>query len=311
MIRTDKINFRKVRDMGETISATTAFIRQNHKILLKAIFFLALPFILLGLISYTFTLAVLLEDFWDDYDSSAFATYSELSSIFSIFSLLGSIVLVAVVYEYIILYLKRSDFEQITVREIGKRVLDNIGLYLSTTILLFFVVLALLVPFTALMFAWFSLIIGMTSGIAVFVVITTVGILLMCSYPVITLSFIYIVRLVEGKSFGAALSRCMIIVQGKWFSTLWLYMITVFIVMSLIGLVPAILTGLTAFLINIFSWESMLFLLPVTGVVYTIVGVIVNVITLIVVALRYFSIVEEKEGIGLMRKIALIGEERE
>ncbi|QQS28518.1 MAG: hypothetical protein IPM47_16945 [Sphingobacteriales bacterium] len=297
--------------MGETISATTAFIRQNHKILLKAIFFLALPFILLGLISYTFTLAVLLEDFWDDYDSSAFATYSELSSIFSIFSLLGSIVLVAVVYEYIILYFKRSDFEQITVREIGKRVLDNIGLYLSTTILLFFVVLALLVPFTALMFAWFSLIIGMTSGIAVFVVITTVGILLMCSYPVITLSFIYIVRLVEGKSFGAALSRCMIIVQGKWFSTLWLYMITVFIVMSLIGLVPAILTGLTAFLINIFSWESMLFLLPVTGVVYTIVGVIVNVITLIVVALRYFSIVEEKEGIGLMRKIALIGEERE
>ncbi len=307
---TNKINFRKVRDMGETISATTAFVRQNHKILFKGIAYIALPFILLGLVSYSISIAFFIEELWPEDVSSSFNSYTDIASVLSIFSFLGSIVLIAVIYEYLILYIKRPDFESITLKEIGQKVLENIGLYLSTTILLFLTFLVALLPMTFIMGIWVFMVGSMVEEIAFLIVFATLGIGLLFTYPIVAVSFIFIVRLVEGKSFAPALSRCFSLIKGNWLSTLWLYLVTVLITISIIGLIPAFLTGSIAMLINLFSWEQAMFLIPITGLVYSLITIIVNVITLIVVALRYFSIVEQKEGIGLMRKIALIGEEK-
>ncbi len=306
---TNKINFRKVRDMGETISATTAFVRQNHKILFKGIAYIALPFILLGLVSYSISIAFFIEELWPEDVSSSFNSYTDIASVLSIFSFLGSIVLIAVIYEYLILYIKRPDFEAITLKDIGQKVLENIGLYLSTTILLFLTFLVALLPMTFIMGIWVFMVGSMVEEIAFLIVFATLGIGLLFTYPIVAVSFIFIVRLVEGKSFAPALSRCFSLIKGNWLSTLWLYLVTVLITISIIGLIPAFLTGSIAMLINLFSWEQAMFLIPITGLVYSLITIIVNVITLIVVALRYFSIVEQKEGIGLMRKIALIGEE--
>ena len=300
----EKIVFRKVRNMSETLSAANVFIRQNIVLLTKGIGIIAMPFFLTGLVGYYVVLAVVIGA------SSNFSQGFEamgISYLFSVLVMLGAVVLLAVIYELLILYIKRPDYGQITVKELAGQVYRNIGIYLSTTFFLYVLLVVAIFALALALAAGMAMVFGLADLTPVLGVLGSIVLLMLLTYPFVALSFIYIVRLVERKGFIASVKRCFELISGNWLSILWLYTITLFISFSITGLIPTFITGGAIFLIDMFSWDEALFLIPVLGLLYTIVAVIVNVVAMVVIALRYFSIVEQNEGIGLIRKIDLIG----
>ncbi|HRI26768.1 MAG TPA: hypothetical protein PK239_03045 [Chitinophagales bacterium] len=315
MLQEEKIQFRKVRNMGETIAAATAFVRQNGSILFKSILYIAMPFILLAVGAYITMF------YWVFADSSTFdsafdelGTYTGLSSLFSLLAMLGSVMLIAVVHEFMFLYIRRSDFNQISVAEVRKKAFDNFGLYLGTTFLLiiaftivFFVVIMVMAIFMG-SFVFMADQSDFSEGMVVFFILAFIALSVLATYPFIALSFTYVVRAVEGKGFAGALGRCFELTSNNWFATFWLYVVTVFITASVIGLIPVLFTGAVGLVVYLFSWEQVgIILFSFAYILYLIMGMVVNIMALIVVTFRYFSLVELKEGIGLKRKILLIG----
>lgn len=315
MLQEEKIQFRKVRNMGETIAAATAFVRQNGTVLFKSILYIAMPFILLAVGAYIILF------YWVFADSATFGsaldelgTYTGLSSLFSLFAMLGSVMLIGVVHEFMFLYIRRSDFNQITVAEVRKKAFDNFGLYLGTTFLLiiaftiaFFVVIMVMAIFIG-SFVYMADQSDYSDSMVVFFILTFIALSVLATYPFIALSFIYIVRAVEGKGFVGSVSRCFELISGNWFATFWLYVVTVLITASVIGLIPVLFTGAVGLVVYLFSWEQVgVILFSFAYILYLIMGMVVNIMALIMVTFRYFSLVELKEGIGLKRKILLIG----
>lgn len=303
-METEKIIFRKVRNMSETLSAASVFIRQNIILLSKGIGFIAMPFFLTGLVGYYLVLALVIES------SSNFSQGFEamgISYLFSLLVMLGAVVLLAVIYELLVLYIKRPDFTEITVQELAGQVYKNLGIYLSTTFFLYVLLVIAVFGLVFALVAGMAFIFGLADLNPVLGVLGSLGLLMLLTYPFVALSFIYIVRLVERKGFIDSVKRCFQLIRGNWLSTLWLYTVTLLVSFSITGLIPTFITGGAIFLIDMFSWDEAVFLLPVLGLLYTVVTVIINVVAMVVIALRYFSIVEQTEGIGLIRKIDLIG----
>ncbi|OWY20295.1 hypothetical protein C7N43_21280 [Sphingobacteriales bacterium UPWRP_1] len=303
-METEKIIFRKVRNMSETLSAASVFIRQNIILLSKGIGFIAMPFFLTGLVGYYLVLALVIES------SSNFSQGFEamgISYLFSLLVMLGAVVLLAVIYELLVLYIKRPDFTEITVKELAGQVYKNLGIYLSTTFFLYVLLVIAVFGLVFALVAGMAFIFGLADLNPVLGVLGSLGLLMLLTYPFVALSFIYIVRLVERKGFIDSVKRCFQLIRGNWLSTLWLYTVTLLVSFSITGLIPTFITGGAIFLIDMFSWDEAVFLLPVLGLLYTVVTVIINVVAMVVIALRYFSIVEQTEGIGLIRKIDLIG----
>ena len=146
----EKIIIRKVRDFGEVLAATTAFVRQNYGILFKSMVMIAFPFLLIGLVFtslhyYQNFGTIDIEDFIDNplLGTGAGTLFSVLAYIMSF---IGYVMLMAALYAYVVLYEERTDFYAISLNEVATKAFSFLGLYTGTTIMLYLLLIALFIP---------------------------------------------------------------------------------------------------------------------------------------------------------------------
>lgn len=311
---TEKIQFRRIRDFGETIGVTTQFIYQNFKPLVTSIAYIALPFILLGSLTSSIASAQMYSGLKNIDSSGSINPIMNGYGLFGIsysFILIGIMLLYPTINEYVYLYATRSDYDQITPTDVRKRVLGNISTYITT-----FVGISM-----AFLVSYFAIIIGVILIVAlgasvsgelawIFALIGLIGFGIFLGYLLIALSFSFIIRIIEKTGIMDTLSRCFTLLKGYGFVTFLLYFVTFCICTSVSGIVY-LLSGVVMYLVDDLNIAFLGILVVILGVFSGLAQVVTATITSLVSIFRYFSLVELKEANGFMQRIEEIGKNYE
>lgn len=311
---TEKIQFRRIRDFGETIGVTTQFIYQNFKPLVTSIAYIALPFILLGSLTSSIASAQMYSGLKNIDSSGSINPIMNGYGLFGIsysFILIGIMLLYPTINEYVYLYATRSDYDQITPTDVRKRVFGNISTYITT---FFAVSMAFLVSYFAIIIG-VILIVALGASVSgelawIFALIGLIGFGIFFGYLLIALSFSFIIRIIEKTGIMDTLSRCFALLKGYGFVTFLLYFVTFCICTSVSGIVY-LLSGVVMYLVEDLNIAFLGILVVILGVFSGLAQVITATITSLVSIFRYFSLVELKEANGFMQRIEEIGKNYE
>ena len=286
----EPVQLRQVRDLGQIITSTFQFLKQNWKPLFRAIGTIVVPLALIagffmgksvgdlqGLV-YSGTLS------GDPYAMLGKISGNMLPMLGGYVLLFASVMLlIAMVHEYIRLY-DLGQHHGVTTGQLWSLATGQLGSYIGA---------------------------GILSGLLVLV--GAMLCILPALYPLTVLSLVLIVHAIERKGATGSMSRSNELVQGRFWDTLGLVIV--------IGLVNAVisyaimlpLTIVGAFMgfngimamaegdagamdgYSVFISAQMAIQMAVTVLTYPIVYVGLS--------LKYFSLVEEKEGAGLRQKV--------
>ena len=278
----NKFKFRVERNFSESISATFDFFRYNFKMIMKVVLRIPGPLIVLGaLLLVPYYLETFRGIQYNTVNISKVSLALMFIGLFIYF--LGSMLGFLAVNEYINLYQKAEDPQTIKVKDVYANVKSNfwrfIGAYFLVTLIIIGGFIALVIP---------------------------------AYYFMIALAFTFPVISMENKNASEAITRSFKIIKGNWWATFGFFLVlgilTVFI--SYIIVLPLSLlagfmivrpgnTGLASFL---YAFSSILNL-----VLYF----LISVILYIGVDIRYFSLVEKKEQVGLMEQIEQMDNDKE
>jgi PAS domain-containing protein len=272
------IKFQEVRDFGEIINATFAFLKENFQALAMLILIYNLPFIILTAILYG-ALPMFLGN----------GPIGNL--VYSLIILAGSIiysmVLITLVYQYIMLYIQHGN-NHFRLDVVWESSLPNLGMILGT-----------LVGYTILTMLGFLLLI--LPGI----------------YWAICFSMVFIIRLHEGKDFSEARRRCFELLRGNsdsvwnnWFKLFGLLVITIVISLIITYTNQNILEmlGLTSEKILQKNLGSYSFMLAIVSLIETLMAAFLQTISIIALSFQYFSLVEERDSLDLRNQIETFGQ---
>lgn len=269
------IEFLRTREIGEVLNASMYFIRDHFKPVLRSLIYIAGPVLMVAVITSAFYLA-------GDFTAGENPLFNSAESNMALFivsnmlAMLVTVVIIAVMYEYIILCYE-NGIREYGVDEVWQGVKKRMMLYILYS------VFNGIITFVGLMFL-------VVPGI----------------YLGVTLSFVYMVAFVEGRSYPDAVSRCFNFVQGHWWNTFGLLLLAyvIYYIISMLFGLPALIYGaiigvlasgggeigisyVMAFIINFVSSLSYVaIILPVTATAY-----------------QYFNIVERKYAPGLSKDI--------
>ncbi len=282
-----KIKLKKVRDFGEVLGDTFAFVGQNFNPLLKIFLFLVAPVAIFTSIFAGYVqnelvgnLAVYNEALLDGDIDNPFEMLSSLFSGYYFVNVLLSLITYSIVAAAIFTYLKK--YEESENGEVGMKQITNGLLMKIVTLSLFMVMASLIYFFGTLMF--------IIPG--VFLMIAT--------------SLYQNVYIVEGKGFVQAFKRSMQLVKGHWWMTLSLYAtigVLVSVILGIVQLLFALLLGAGSSLV---TQEPSTALAVVTGIA-TFCGYFFNFIFWVLIGIWYYSLVEIKDGTSAFEKINQIG----
>ncbi|MBL7785422.1 MAG: hypothetical protein JNM36_05925 [Chitinophagales bacterium] len=291
----NKIKFRAVRDVGSTIDVTIQFLRQNFSIISRSIFFIAIPFLLVGALLYSGIYII----------QNSFSTESDVIYFLGVFITVMLIILYffsifPIIYEYMYLYQKSEDFRQITVSAVRKRVASRILSYIGNAFLIFFLSITV--------YVFGSLVTGLLMAIDIAVGAFGVFLFLcLLAYVSIAFSLIYAINLFEDVSFGIALNRSFYLLKGHFFTTFGLYITAFFISLSVTIIPSSSLPVLVEFLGTTFGINYSEVVVILLGFLYSFILLVVISVTLTASLFRYFSLVEGKEAMGAQEAIEQIG----
>lgn len=129
-------------------------------------------------------------------------------------------------------------------------------------------------------------------------------------YLSVVVSLFFIVKLSEGIGFGAAFSRCWLLISDKWWSTFGLIAIALllyYVVLVGIGGVAVLVSGGFAALMQAARAKS-----PLGAVVISCLTSLSTLLLytplLLALAFQYFNLVERREGTGLRLMINTLGQ---
>ncbi len=282
-----KIKLFKIRNFSQKLNATIEFIRQNYKILGKAILIIISPVaVLTGLllsqyISFIFSNigAENMENITDPFSFLVNPSYIG----FIILAVVSGLLNIAIIINFMRLYEQRGP-SGLTVSEIlnesWRDILPLFGLLFLAGILLFFGFVAFIIP-----------------GI----------------YLMIVFSLSATVLLFERAGIIEALGRSFKLIRGKWWSTFGLMFVTYFIMqaVSMIFIIPFYVF----YFIGIFTMvEEVEFAADMSAwwfqagmtisIIFMMLGsFITQAIPIIAASFQYFNLVERQESVGLMADI--------
>lgn len=267
-----KIEFRKVRDFGGLLNVTFDYIKKNFKVLFKSNLLISAPAILLAGV------------FMGLYQSSMFSLtdYPDLAMIgvpfllAIIFMIISYLIITVVTYSHLMIY-KQTEEGIFDIEDVWRMVKKN-----------FFIIL-----FTG---------VGYTIAVGLgFIFLIIPGV-----YLSVALSFIFIVRLEEGLSFFAAISRCTKLVSGNWWFTFGL-IIVVGIIQGFIQYILYVPNYIVMFFVTFTGINSESSGLSRTLYIFSSIisslGYLFSVISTIAIAFQYYNLVERKEAPGLLQQI--------
>lgn len=296
-----RIELRRFRDFDQIISGTFEFLRQNFGPLLKSIIFIAGPFILLAGI------------FGGFYQKSIFS-FNTLKTLFDIsisilfymmFIFLSIASMIAIVYEYIKIYLNRTDESTIQIDEVWLAVKSH---FLKVLLLLFGYFFIIFVAAMLVVIPLYFLFKVSVNPFAIFLVI------LIVMLPIIYLSVImyigFTAAIFEEIGLFASIRRAFYLVKKRWWFTFG------------IALVLGLIQGFMGFIFQIPQYIAMVVVMfnsmdggkpdGVTEIIFIATSIISSFsfvfysVNLIGFALHYFSLVEQKEAKRLLEKIESI-----
>jgi hypothetical protein len=280
-MRAHKIDFRLSRDFGEVINATFQFVQQNFKKLFSCILFIGGPFVLLSGLSIGVFQSNMIKS------TENFATYSFSAVFVYLFAILmATMVVMATVYHYIYLYMLGASFEVADVWRLVRR--DFWKLFFSGMGVVFV--------------SGFGLILCFLPGIYLFFALTPV----------------FNIQTYERLGFFDAVSRSFKLISQRWWRTfgIWFVMSMVqglisFIVVSPLFVAMAVVSFLTPDMGIDLPANSAMLLYIIAQSLNNIVSLLCGALVFVAMAFHYFSLVEEKEGLGLMEKIRMMGTQRD
>ena len=279
-----QIEIRKVRDFGEIISVTFEFIRKHFKNLMRIMFIIPGPiFILGGIIMsiYSYRIGRLAQSNPDP--GSFFLGVIGIFIIAAIILGIGYLMLLLSINEYIVLNLKKGS-DEITLRELWGNIKRSFWNYLGG-----------------------GIVIGIIVGVgSLFLIIPGI-------YLSIALIFVMIAISTEKKMFGDAIARSFYLIKGNWWSTFGL-MVVLAIMQLLITytlMLPfyAVNWISALFVDSMFMIDSDFYLIysVVVGILFYTLAMVVSTIPYIAIVFKYFSIVEEKDEVGMQERIMQMG----
>lgn len=274
----DQINFKQERDLGATLQDASTFIKQHFgRIMKPTLIVVAIPLVLGTVLMVTGTL--------DMYSNMGSNDPSQVLSSFwtllpSYFIIMLAYILASIVY---IGYIKLYDegVEDITLND--------------------------LVPI--LKSKWLSL----TLSAIVLVIVIYIGMIL-CLLPGIYLSIVFahffVISIIEEVGFGTSWNRSFFLIKDNWWSTFGLYIVTYLIslgIMMLVYIPVYAIMGVSIFsaakendpALMAESMSNMAYITPL----YYVAGLVISLLFSVVTSLRYFSLVEKKEGSGEREQI--------
>lgn len=213
-----EIKFRKKRELGELISDSFDFLKQEYKPLAKLILTYVLPFLILyGIVQVYFQMKIIVNFDLSDPESlmEDIGPFYENFLLFSLFGIFVQSLLISTFYSYIEIYIKKGkgSFE---LSEITPHLFSNGLLALGAGIVWFVV-------------SMFGVILCILPGI----------------YFANTFSLVVFIVLFERKGLGNALSRSWSLVNTQWWATLLLSIVGIIIiwVISFILSLPSMILG--------------------------------------------------------------------
>ena len=130
-------------------------------------------------------------------------------------------------------------------------------------------------------------------------------------YLVVALSLFFAVSVLENSGFMTAISRCIDLIKGKWWSTfglLFIMGILFYLVFASLGVLVVLVGGVKSLLFSAGSGFS-LSLIVITAV-SGLLSVLFYVPLMLVLAFQYFNLVERREGVGLRLLVNKLGDEQ-
>jgi len=311
----EKINLRQVRDFGETFNTSIKFIRQNFKLFMKSLVFIAGPFLLISSIAGAF------------YQASAITMQSRLQSgiaygnnpldvileqfgwtylIFIIASILANLALVGTVYSYMINYSEKGP-GQFTINDVANTLTKNIGGILAV----FFGLTILLIIIIGLIVG-----VGVAIGLAVpglgvlFLIAAFFGMLILFPPLIWQLSVVYLVKMEENTGIFESYNKTKEVMRGEFWWT-WLIVVCSSFGIGLIGMVfsiPQIAYQMVLTFSSLQGGEnetSIPFIAVAT--VCTFCTTLLYGFMYIINGVHYYSLAEKNDGKGMMERINEIG----
>ncbi len=276
------IPLRQYRDFGQLISTTFQFLRQNWRPLFRAIGVICLP---PGLIA-GFLIGRSMGDI--QRISMGNVEFTGISQglpmvIGYVLLLLSIIMLIAIVYEYLRAY-EKGEHHALGTADLWQRSIAEIGNYIGISLLM-----------------------------GILVVIGTLLCFLPGVYVFVALSLTYIVHAIERKGVIDSMKRSHQLITDRWWETFGLIII-LGLIQSVIAYALMIPTMIVSFAIGLNSldggqpdqerfldWYSITMALMMT--INMLVTMLTYPIMAVALGLKYYSLVEEKEGLGLRQKI--------
>lgn len=285
------VNFREVRDLGQIVNATFVFLRQEWRPLFRAIATLCLPFAVVGGFLAGGSMAGL-QTAGVRADTDPFSALTTMKS-----SLLGAIpgylllvvgyvLLISLVHEYLRLY-QMGQHRSTSTGELIKQALGQVGPYLGASFI-----------------SWLLLFVGLMLFFFPFFYAWTV------------LSLAYAAHAMERTGGSGAITRSYNLVKGDFWPMLGLLLVIGMIQYLLMYVVqlPALIVGVGIGInsglqmlennepgLNMPTWYSAF--TAFTTALQWCAMMLVHSVSATCMTLKYFSLVEQKEGRGLQEKI--------
>lgn len=299
-----KIDFHKARDFGETLNVSFLFIRQNFKAMMLGMLFIAGPFVLVGSVIPVMMLSRLSAP---NAGSDSWLVNLGASTLVNLMaSIMGAVMAVGVIYEYILIYYHRNDQQTaIQTGDVWQAIRSDFWRILGVM-----VGLAVLVAVTAFGIMMLGIVLGaaLGPGAVVFLVFAS---MIFITYLFVPITLVVIITLHERISFFDALPRAFYLVKGYWWQTFGLIAICLMIQYSVLifCMIPFFLVGFSAetFTEMGSSLESTVTYAIGFSIALTLVVALSYCLFLTVSAFQYFSLVERKESVGLLQKIESMG----
>lgn len=282
MNMTEQIDFRQTRDFSQVLTETFNFVRQNIKILgTHLVIVMGFPAVLVGFLT----------EYWTpnatDFQTSGFDFLDYYAALLPLYliTMLLSIFYSCLIYAYTMLYIERG-FDQFETRD----VFNYASRYLLKA------TIASLLSF-------------------VFLMVAVVMFILPFFYILVPLSFLYIVIFNEDKGIFESISRCFEVVSGNWWNTFGLIILLGVIVymLTIAVSVPQILMGVFIEFNAAKNEDIEMYKLisAFLGVFTNLAGYLIFLIFHFGIIFQYFSLVEQKEVPGLLRRIDSIAQSEE
>ena len=300
MDRADRIEFREIRNVAEILNVTFDFLRQNFRLLAKALLRFALPPVLVAVIVFSYFFVDLINvaidgSLGEEEAISRFLLLFLVTMLGGLLLAVGFTLLTCIVHVFARLYLERTG-EAFTLEDIWRGTREIFWMVFGT------------------MFG-LGIVIFILSVLAAFIPFGQLGI-----YVIYTFGALYFpLRIYEERGFLQSFVVSSNLVQGRWWATLGLVMVQ-YLMANILGglllflplLVFVILVGVCVIYVDQIQSNSWIVYVGVAVLaLYMALLVLLSAVPTLSMIFHYYSQKERKEAPGLMERVGMIGADEE